>query len=144
MESLNSKNRLLLVLNPVSGKGQGKYNLFEYVEAFSRYGYRVTVMLTDPDGETESMVIQEAKNYDKIVAVGGDGTLNTVASAIIKSGADVPFFRFLAEYVDCMPKTAKAWTVQLILFGAGLLIYAVCTLLAARISVNNYEKVDVQ
>jgi hypothetical protein len=43
-----------------------------------------------------------------------------------------------------MPKTAKAWTVQLILFGAGLLIYAVCTLLAARLSVNNYEKVDVQ
>ena len=72
-----------------------------------------------------------------------EGTM--IASGAIKeSGADVPFFRFLAEYVDCMPKTAKVWTVQLILFGAGLLIYAVCTLLAARISVNNYEKVDVQ
>lgn len=90
MESFNPKNRLLIVLNPVSGKGEGKYILFELVETLSRYGYRVTVMLTDPDGTTEAQIIEEAGNYDKIVALGGDGTLNMVAGAIIKSGVDVP------------------------------------------------------
>ncbi len=90
MESFNPKNRLLVVLNPVSGKGQGKYILYELVEELSRYGYRVTVMITDPDGATEGQIIEEAKNYDKIVALGGDGTLNMVAGAIIKSGAGVP------------------------------------------------------
>ncbi|MBQ1820020.1 MAG: ABC-2 transporter permease [Clostridia bacterium] len=56
----------------------------------------------------------------------------------------VPFFRFIHENIDCMPKTAQAWTVQGILFGAGLLIYAVCTALAAHLSVKRYEKVDLQ
>ena len=42
-----------------------------------------------------------------------------------------------------MPKTEAAWTVQAILFGAGLVIYVVCTLLAARLSIKRYEKVSV-
>ena len=70
--------------------------------------------------------------------------LMIASNAVMESGVDVAFFRFLAENVDCMPKTAIAWTVQGILFGAGLLIYAVCTLLAARISVKRYEQVNVQ
>ena len=90
MESLNHNNKLLLVLNPVSGRGLGKFIMYDLIETFSRYGYRVTVMLTDPDGATEEQIIEEAKSDGKIVAVGGDGTLNMVASAIIKSGVDVP------------------------------------------------------
>ncbi len=90
MESLYSKNRILLVLNPVSGKGLGRAKLFELIDTFSKYGYLVTVMLTEPDGATEAKIIKEANNYDKIVALGGDGTLNMVATAVIKSGADVP------------------------------------------------------
>ena len=65
------------------------------------------------------------------------------SNAVMESGVDVAFFRFLHENVDCMPKTAEAWTVQGILFGAGLLIYVVCTLLAAKISIKRYEKVSV-
>ena len=65
------------------------------------------------------------------------------SNAVMESGVDVAFFRFLHENVDCMPKTAEAWTVQGILFGAGLIIYVVCTLLAAKISIKRYEKVSV-
>ena len=65
------------------------------------------------------------------------------SNAVTESGADIAFFRFVHENIDCMPKTAQAWTVQAILFGAGLLIYTVCTLLACRISIQRYEKVSV-
>ena len=65
------------------------------------------------------------------------------SNAVTESGADIAFFRFVHENIDCMPKTAQAWTVQAILFGAGLLIYVVCTLLATKISVKRYEKVSV-
>jgi hypothetical protein len=61
-----------------------------------------------------------------------------------EKGLDVPFFRFLYENIDCFPKTAQAWTAQAILFGAALLIYAVGTFLAVRLSVKRYEMVDVQ
>ena len=70
--------------------------------------------------------------------------LMIASNAVAANGADIPFFRFIHETVDCMPKTKAAWTVQGILFGAGLLIYAVCTISAAPVSVKRYEKVSVQ
>ncbi len=70
--------------------------------------------------------------------------LMIASNAVAESGADIAFFRFIHETIDCMPKTAEAWTVQAILFGAALLIYIVCTLLASRISIKRYEKVSVQ
>ena len=66
------------------------------------------------------------------------------SNAVMESGADIALFRFIHENIDCMPKTAEALTVQAILFGAGLLIYVVCTLLACRVSIKRYEKVSVQ
>ncbi len=68
-----------------------------------------------------------------------------IASGTMAGNDSAPaFFRFISENIDCFPATAKAWTVQGILFGAGLLIYAVCTFLAARLSVKRYDKVNVQ
>lgn len=90
MRNLSNKNKLLLALNPVSGKGLGKRKLYETVEAFSKFGYRVTVLLTEPDGVTERKIAEEAGNYEKVVAVGGDGTLNAVANGLIRSGTDTP------------------------------------------------------
>ena len=69
--------------------------------------------------------------------------LMIASNAVMESGADIAFFRFIHENIDCIPKTAKAWTAQTILFGAGLLIYVIGTLLACRISENRYNKVDV-
>ncbi|MBQ6235779.1 MAG: ABC-2 transporter permease [Clostridia bacterium] len=65
------------------------------------------------------------------------------SNAVMESGVDIALFRFIHENIDCMPKTAEAWTAQGILFGAGILIYVVCTLLATKISVKRYEKVSV-
>ena len=69
-----------------------------------------------------------------------------IASRVIvkEKGLDIPFFRFIFDNVDCFPKTAQAWTVQAILFGAALLIYAIGTFLAIRLSIKRFEQVDVQ
>ena len=69
--------------------------------------------------------------------------LMIASNAVAESGADIAFFRFIHENIDCMPKTEATWTVQAILFGAGLVIYVVCTLLAAHLSIKRYEKVSV-
>ena len=69
---------------------------------------------------------------------------NILPFAVSSKSSAFSFFTFIAVNIDMMPTTAEAWTVQGILFGAGLLIYAVCTLLAARISVKRYEQVNVQ
>ncbi|MBE6692950.1 MAG: YegS/Rv2252/BmrU family lipid kinase [Ruminococcaceae bacterium] len=81
--------RLLLTVNPVAGKGRGKTKLFEATDIFTKNGYRVTVLPTSPKG-TEKVIQEEAENFDLVVAIGGDGTLNSVASGIIKSESNVP------------------------------------------------------
>ena len=63
--------KLLLIINPVAGKGRGKSRLFEATDIFTKNGYRVTVMPTEY-GKTEAMVAEEAVNYDLVVAIGGD------------------------------------------------------------------------
>ena len=90
MERSEATKRLLLILNPVAGKGKGKSILFKTVELFTKHGYRVTVLPTEAGGKTERTVCEECKNYDLLVAVGGDGTLNNVVNGIMQSGCDVP------------------------------------------------------
>lgn len=106
------------------------FNLI-YLPSFYKTGYKAgTAFLKSAIGVWIFLILCEG--------------LMIASNAVAESGADIAFFRFIHENVDCMPKTTEAWTVQAILFGAGLLVYAVCTLLAAKISVKRYEKVSVQ
>ncbi len=73
-----------------------------------------------------------------------EGTMIATRVIVTEKGLDLPFFRFLARNIDCFPKTKEAWTVQAILFLAALLVYALGTLLAVRLSVKNYDKIDVK
>ena len=71
-----------------------------------------------------------------------EGTM--IASRVMAdTGVDLPFFRFIGAYIDRFPMTKETWTVQAVLCGAALVIYAVCTLLALKASIRRYEQVDV-
>jgi len=73
-----------------------------------------------------------------------EGTMIATRIITVEKGLDIPFFRFVADNIDCFPATQTAWTAQAILFGAALLIYILGTLLSVRLSVKRYERVDVQ
>lgn len=82
--------RLLLVVNPVAGKGKGMKKYPKAMEIFSERGYEPELLLTDAKGEAAKRITEVAADFDMIVAIGGDGTLNMVADAVIKSGSDTP------------------------------------------------------
>ena len=73
-----------------------------------------------------------------------EGTMIASRVIVAEKGLDIPFFRFIHDCIDCFPATKAAWTAQAILFAAALLIYALSTLLAVRLSVKRYELVDIQ
>lgn len=73
-----------------------------------------------------------------------EGTMIASHAIAQNQSLDLPFFRFVADNIDCFPATGEAWTAQAILFGAALLIYAVGTLVSVRLSVKRFERVDVQ
>jgi len=81
--------KLLLVLNPISGKGLIREHLLEIVVRFSKAGYEVTVYPTKKRGDAIDKMA-DAHLYDRIVVSGGDGTLNEAVSGIIQYGAETP------------------------------------------------------
>ena len=82
--------KLLFVFNPYSGKGLIKNSLVEILDIMVKAGFEVTVYTTQCQGDAIQKVAKEAKNFDRVVCSGGDGTLDEVVTGMIQSGANVP------------------------------------------------------
>ena len=85
------QKKLLLIVNPCSGRAKMYAELLKVVEIFSSADYIVTVYPTKSPGDATNFVLQLPDNeYDTIVVSGGDGTLNEVITGIMQTGLDIP------------------------------------------------------
>jgi diacylglycerol kinase (ATP) len=75
------KQRLMLMINPVSGKQAGLKNEEELVEVLSQK-YLVEVFRTTARGDATLFVKEQGEAYDFIACCGGDGTLNEVITGL--------------------------------------------------------------
>lgn len=82
-----AEKRLLLILNPHAGMMRAARQLARLVEIFQQAGYQVTVHLTEGPGDGTAAAERWGKDYDRVVCVGGDGTLNEVMRGLLESGA---------------------------------------------------------
>ncbi len=82
--------RVLLIINPVSGKARGRSALFPITDALCRAGYLPTVYTTDSCGDARRAAVQLAAEHDLVICLGGDGTLNEVMDGLLSIGSTVP------------------------------------------------------
>lgn len=78
--------KLLLIVNPRSGKMKMKSALLDVVQVFSDAGYTVTVYPTKAPADATAYVEKTAGEYETLVCCGGDGTLNEVITGIMNCG----------------------------------------------------------
>lgn len=76
-------------MNPCAGTKKANRYLTDILVLFGKNGYNSTVYMTEAAGDAKKYVKENAKCFDLIVAVGGDGTFNEVVAGVLKSGADV-------------------------------------------------------
>jgi len=98
-------NRILLIVNPFSGRGKAIDMLSEVDSLFSEIGVTPDIRITEsPEQATEIAFNASRCGYRRIVAMGGDGTVNMVASgllgseavlAVIPAGTGNDFFKLL-------------------------------------------------
>ena len=74
--------KMLLAVNAKAGTGKVVPVLSKVLDIFQDAGYRVSVYLTRKD-ELPSVVTNEAQDYDAVVCIGGDGTLNETINGIM-------------------------------------------------------------
>ncbi len=86
-----SQKKLLLIVNPCSGRAKMHTELLKVVEILSAADYAVTVYPTKYKGDATEHVLKLSQNeQDIIVVCGGDGTLNEVITGIMQAGLDIP------------------------------------------------------
>ncbi len=87
----NHKNNILLYYNPYSGSGIFQHNLDRIIERCQEKGFQVV-----PVRAARGLVIDEAlskidqSEYDRIIAAGGDGTMNLCVNAMVKHDIHLP------------------------------------------------------
>lgn len=77
------QKKVMLIVNPNSGKGAIKTALFDIISTFSNAGYAVTTYITSGAGDASRFAREYGKDYDIVACSGGDGTLSDVMGGLV-------------------------------------------------------------
>ena len=75
---------LMLIVNPVAGKGAYKLNFASAMQELAQDGYRVDLYFTAARGDATEFAAAHGAGYDVVACIGGDGTLSEVVSGLIR------------------------------------------------------------
>lgn len=74
--------RYLFILNPIAGVGGRRDFLQMIANACNEKGVKFKILFTRSPGDAKKIIQKKFEKFDVFVAVGGDGTMNEVASAL--------------------------------------------------------------
>ena len=81
---MDDKEKVLIIINPVSGTGKQKSALKAIERDIDRINFDYEIAETQYAQHATEIARQAASNgYDIVVAVGGDGTINEVATGLV-------------------------------------------------------------
>lgn len=76
--------KMMLIINPVAGRGAYTYNFPEAMNLLSYGGYTPTLFFTKKRGDAMRFAAEHAEEYDVVACIGGDGTLSEVLAGLMK------------------------------------------------------------
>ena len=80
--------RYKIIVNPISGRGQGGRSIQLLEENLQKYGVDFDLVRTERPLHATELARQAATEYEVVVAVGGDGTLNEVINGLMQAKQD--------------------------------------------------------
>ncbi|OLC52637.1 MAG: hypothetical protein AUH85_16520 [Chloroflexi bacterium 13_1_40CM_4_68_4] len=79
-----SRERALAIVNPVAGKGKGARIALGLASELAAAGLHVDIVSTPGPGEAARLASHAVEEgYERVLAVGGDGTANEVANGLV-------------------------------------------------------------
>ncbi|WP_343522849.1 YegS/Rv2252/BmrU family lipid kinase [Pedobacter sp.] len=82
---MHTKINILFIINPISG-GKGKLRIPDFIDKYlDKEKFSPNFVFSEYVGHASELADEAAaKNFDVIVAAGGDGTINEVATKVLK------------------------------------------------------------
>lgn len=90
LRPLSRLKRMMLIINPVSGKRTSLRFLPDIIGIFNNGGYAVSVFPTGKRGDATDLAEQYSADFDIVVCIGGDGTLNETITGLVRSKSGKP------------------------------------------------------
>ncbi len=81
--------KILVIVNLKAGRGKAAEHL-AVIRRKLKEGNEFKVYITQTKEQTIAFVTEKCRDFDIIVVVGGDGTLNEVLNGYLKAGCDTP------------------------------------------------------
>ncbi|MCL2125014.1 MAG: acylglycerol kinase family protein, partial [Oscillospiraceae bacterium] len=81
--------KTMLVINPHSGKGLSRQSLGAIVSQLCESDHIVTIYYAN-ESDPETLAYEYAKYHDLAICAGGDGTLSSFISGILRTGKSIP------------------------------------------------------
>lgn len=75
--------KLLLIINAHSGRGDIRLRALDVVDTFTAAGFLVTCVTTQHAGHATELVRDWGKGFDRVVCCGGDGTVNETLGGLM-------------------------------------------------------------
>ena len=76
--------KMLVIVNPKSGREQIRSKLLEVLDLFSAAGYEIQIHITQRQKDAAEAAARWGQEKDLVVCSGGDGTLNEVISGMME------------------------------------------------------------
>ena len=76
--------KLMLIVNPMAGRGAYKNGFAEAMQVLANGGYNTTLFFTRGRGDSTRYAAEYAKNFDAVACIGGDGTLSEVLAGLMQ------------------------------------------------------------
>lgn len=104
--------KILLIVNPVSGKMKAKSTLLDVVNALQGDDWMVSVAVTKQRGDATVLASNaKAEGFEKVVCFGGDGTLNETICGLMKPECSLPLGYIPAGSTNDFASTMKLSSV---------------------------------
>jgi diacylglycerol kinase (ATP) len=84
-------SRRLVILNPAAGRGRVRREWPRLADALRAAGVAFDLVETRAPGEGVGLAERAAREYDTVIAAGGDGTVHEVANGLLRAGAGAAF-----------------------------------------------------
>ena len=75
--------KLLMIVNPAAGRRKSKEPLYYAATILSEAGYLLNIRNTSGPGNARELAAEKGAQFDLVVAVGGDGTLNETVAGLM-------------------------------------------------------------